>query len=44
MERNSLLRDEAQGAAQQMTQAYQMDIPAMSEHATKRLARKMDFI
>ncbi len=27
-----------------MTQAYQMDRPGMSEHATPRFARKMDFI
>ena len=39
---NSLLRDEAQGAAERETQAYAVYRQGLSEHATKRFARKMD--
>jgi len=39
---NSLLRDETQGAAERKTQAYVVYRQGLSEHATKRFARKMD--
>ena len=39
---NSVLRDEAQGAAERVTQAYVVYRQGLSEHATKWFARKMD--
>jgi len=40
--RNLILRDEAQEAAQRMTQAYHMDRLGVSEHATPRFALKIN--